>query len=302
MANSSITVSYSHAKPVQVDAALLTKIEKCVGSYFSGAKERILAGTPYNLNEIPDAQTANAKAADAEEKRDYDSRRKYENIAREFQKLDQISYSVVLADSTSISDIPLDELINLSNSPAERVISLAVSNGGYGENHFTIRFRDHYGTSVDFSCQSSLALARQLRACIQSHLESSTRPWWMLRNSKFIWTVWAAILALTNSSTIWSGIQTFRNGQSVEISQSETVGALQILMGSIFVGGLAIIIFMATLTKTWNWVFPKIEFVWGGGEQSWNARNRVRTFVFWTLPVVMIGGAILSTLAGQLVK
>lgn len=302
MANSSITVSYAHAKPVQVDAALLTKIEKCVASYFSGAKERILAGTPYNLNEIPDAQTASAKAADAEKKRDYDSRRKYENIAAEFNKLDQILYSIILSDSTSISNIPLDELISLSNSPAERVISLTVSNGGYGENHFTIRFRDRYGTSVDFSCQSSLALARQLRACIQAHLESSTRPWWMMRNSKFIWTIWATILAITNSSTIWSGIQTFQNGKSVEVSQSEAFGALQILLGSVFVGGLLIVVFMATLTNTWNWVFPKVEFVWGGGEQSWSARNRVRTFVFWTLPVVMIGGGILSTLAGELVK
>lgn len=266
MANSSITVSYAHAKPVQVDAALLAKIEKCVASYFSGAKERILAGTPYNLNEIPDAQTANAKAADAEKKRDYDSRRKYDNIATEFNKLDQILYSVILSDSTSISNIPLDELISLSNSPAERVISLTVSNGGYGENHFTIHFRDHFGPSVDFSCQSSLALARQLRACIQSHLESSTRPWWMMRNSKFIWTIWATIIALTNSSTIWSGIQTIQNGKSVEVSQSEAFGALQILLGSVFVGGLLIVVFMATLTNTWNWVFPKIEFVWGGGE------------------------------------
>lgn len=301
MSISSTTINASFNRALKIDQDVLSKIESFILKFYKDAREKVLSETPYTTVEIPDAETAASKAEDADQVRDYAKRRELDSIRDRIMNLDEIFYTVVLSDSTTITDISLQQVLDLSNSPAERISALFVTNKGYSENHFSIKFLESHNSCVEIKCTSDLALARQLKSSIKNELDNATRGWWPLRRGAVVWGSWILFLTLINLNGIRKGIDLIE-GESTSLGADQVGGVFLLVFGVIFISGVGGVLLVMAATKLWDWMFPKVEFVWGGGKNLFDFRNKVRSFVFWTVPVTLIGAAFLGAYAGTLLE
>lgn len=301
MKTRSTTVSAQFNRAIKVDENLLKRIEGCSSEFFQRARESILSETQYSVKEFPDSSSVKAKMEEADARREYDAARSYRKLYDELRHLDKLQYNVILADATVIDNITLDEILELSNSRAEEVISLSISNKGYGDHHFNIRFLHRHGSCVEFSCQSDLAIGRQLKSCLMQHLESATRPWWYVQKGNFGWPIFIGAMILLNISNVASGIENLTS-KSTGIQSNQAWGMVQVAIGGLFLLGLAGAALTAMLSHGWNWLFPKIEYAWGGGLNRTRSKDAARKIVFWTVPVTLIGSAIIGAIAGKIIN
>ena len=280
-------VGLSSDQPLVVTPDLLIRISTISAQFREQARKDLLISrklSPADYRTSQDLLHAAETIHDAE-------RYRLERVADEMESLEREKWEIVFSDGLS-TEIPFEDIQHLPNIGPERIVRISMNLGGYLKDHrLSITFAKSGMFTNTFECliESTPTIARAARDALKTQILAARESWWLAREPKFMIPVSFGLVLILS---VGPAIAIVSNGLS-PISRNDIPWFGALLLTSFILGGFL----GGSVTKVWDWLFPRVLYKIGAGVNDYSMRSKVRTALFWTVPVFGIGLPVIVNIA-----
>lgn len=286
--NSNITFEWK--KPLAFSPLFVQKFIDLTELFKRRLVAYVVTDAGYNAAQI-------TSAADADALYEADRKSSLYWLASALHQIEQTAWSLRLKDDTSINTIDTPGMLSLPNVGRQQIMYARYGNRSSACELF-VRFSNHmFVAGIEVGLAGPYELIQQFRSELETLFSAYTQPWWPIRDGRFL--LWPAALAivLLNSFSAMSIL----NGKSQPNNEflARFVFGVALPLGSVLLFlGVPLTLF---LTRCWNWVFPKVDFIFGGGVNSSEIRRNVRR-ALWVVPIIMLLFPVVTNLLSDKIK
>lgn len=255
-------------RPIAASPELFTTIEQIVRDYILSCSEKCVSSAGLSYAEIFDHKTAEAKY---DETNDY----KYKEIARKLALIQKYHWDVEISQGIKIKSISTEEILKIPNAGDESILSAEIENASTDYSVSIKIENSQFSPSCRLRMQGPFELIYRFKGDVTQRLKAVTRPWWIARNGLFLFSALCA-------TSFAAGLGINRIFSS---PKDENIQYFLLLCIPIF----SMIAVSAAIPEKgpWNWMFPKAEFIFGGGVHDADRRRNIRKLLL-VLPITLV--------------
>lgn len=268
------SLSFEWKRAIRFDSAFAAKLDELVMSFQRAVAREMVSAAGLNPTEYPDSASLQAREVVGSEQ-DYIHRQ----LVRDVSKIETARWSVILADETKIDNMDTAQFLGLNNVGG-LTISSAIIDSRSSDYAIYIGFRNRkFFQTIEIAISGPIDIVQKYRSDVSVLLQEFSQPWWLFRDSRFLWAVFGLPLIGLNILTIRNAIY----GAAAPLGLNSAL----FLMGVLGVVGLLAMPMMNILIPTFNWIFPMTDFVFGGGIQRSAVRLGIRR-AMWGVPILSV--------------
>jgi hypothetical protein len=286
------TAQVKWSRPVLFDRVLVNALVTISREFARAATEEVVSQSQYASNGFKSAGEIEEYIEHNKEADRYDLR----TLAGKIKDIETFKWEARLKGDIRVSNLDPEQLLALPNALDQSVVSADFSNDSF-QQRLEVNFDNgKYSDGTKATIRSEFRVTRHFQDRLRTQLSSSTRASWFLRSGRILWTVWGTITVALNLLSLW-GIFGHTASQSSVAPASAWIPI--VLNGGVVLIFLCIPLYLMMM-NWWDWLFPIVDFYFGGGVHRSDVKKGTRGLIFVGVIVALIVGIIGNVIASRL--
>jgi len=275
---SSIDVKFG--KSISFTPQFVHSISELVQDFSRRAISEAVTDAGKNSSQITSAQDAiNLYEATYSTSPDYS----LQSLSRELKQIEEHRWTAHLKDKTIFHELNENQILNLPNSPSQKIVSISVKNGSHTYSIQIDFSNSKFIGGTSFSIRGPFELVHHYNYNLSQKIASVTDVWSWASDFRFM--IFLFTLSMFTFISSIPLIQFFYRKFFLE--NTNTVSYfLYICLSTLCIYLLLSLLFI--IVGFWGWLFPLVDFELGGGVQRARVRHRVRGFIFGVIPFMCL--------------
>lgn len=278
----SSNINKTWREPIAVTPESLKAVETQLVRFGVLGRRAIVAAAGFDPDKVETANDARVENSTLSDWR-------YDNLAREIESAETITWSVWLSNDIRRSKMTLDQVLSLPNVRDATIKEVEVVVGSSHRHRMEISFTNVYSWSATVKIWGDYNDVHTYSDEIIKLLTVSTRNWSIVTKH---WVGAIAIIASVLALCVATVFAIYQIGTAR--SWTSAIAAQWIVWSVVSLLGVAPWATMP-LTQKWKSIFPMVEFKFGGGINAAEARRGWRNAA-WMVPFVIIGAPLVVNL------
>lgn len=258
---------YSWDRAIRFDADFARKLSEIARKHYQFCHDQILRENGMNTVQYPDYESLKDIGNGINALKHY-------GLLDSLRRVNDITWDIKNTDNTELDNLTTDHVLSSPNNSRSRIVSATISNKSY-DHRFSVSISENsLGGPIDIDVKGYPSEVKVIQMEISDLLESVKQPWWIARSGYVNWIF--AIASFISSGTIFLAFESIKDNDKT---------AIDLLDFFTIIG--AGMLMLTLLNRAWNWVFPMVEFYFGGGVKRSLIRRNAR-YALWSIPILGI--------------